>query len=202
MSTVIYAVTSRDTIFNGEHDFKDMSKDPFCWYKNDNRKESLEVARKYSDDDTIHVWRAGIMRNVYQWSALEIENDEVIGCEVKIFDPLNRFKRTKKIAKYAHLFSTHDYDLISYFVGKHKLIGTFMHGNHDCYLYRYEDTAFGDFTAYEDNRGLWLPENFCDYGILKPDELMLAMDEGVTFWQDWQTDDREERLFYKIFQNY
>lgn len=202
MSTVIYTVTSRDTIFNGEHDFKGMSKDPFCWYKNDNRKESLEVARKYSDDDTIHVWRAGIMRNVYQWSALEIENDEVIGCEVKIFDPLNRFKRTKKIAKYAHLFSTHGYDLISYFVGKHKLIGKFMHGNHDCYLYRYEDTAFGDFTAYEDNRGLWLPENFCDYGILKPDELMLAMDEGVTFWQDWQTNDRDERLFYKIFQNY
>ena len=179
-----------------------MGKDPFCWYKNDNRKESLKVARKYSDYDTIHVWRAGIMRNVYQWSALEIENDEVIGCEVKIFDPLNRFKRTKEIAKYARLSSTHGYDLISYFVGRHKIIGKFMHGIHDCYLYRYEDTAFGDFTAYEDDRGLWLPENFCDYGILKPEELILAMDEGVTFWQDWQTNDRDERLFYKIFQNY
>lgn len=31
--------------------------------------------------------------------------------------------------------------------------------------------------------------------------LELAMDEGVTFWQDWQTDDPETRLFYKIFQN-
>lgn len=31
--------------------------------------------------------------------------------------------------------------------------------------------------------------------------LELAMDEGVTFWQDWQTDDPEARLFYKIFQN-
>lgn len=30
---------------------------------------------------------------------------------------------------------------------------------------------------------------------------MLAMDEGSTFWQDWQTDDPETRLFYKIFQN-
>ena len=25
--------------------------------------------------------------------------------------------------------------------------------------------------------------------------------EGVTFWQDWQTDDPEARLLYKIFQN-
>lgn len=25
------------------------------------------------------------MRNVYQWIAIEIEDDEVIGCEIKIF---------------------------------------------------------------------------------------------------------------------
>lgn len=31
---------------------------------------------------------------------------------------------------------------------------------------------------------------------------MLAIDEGVTFWQDWETDDPEARLLYKIFQNY
>ena len=144
------------------------------------------------------------MRNVYQWSALEIENDEVIGCEVKIFDPLNRFKRTKKIAKYAHLFSRNGYDLISYIVGTRELIGNGVceYNGHWIDLYRYKNSAFGDFTAYEDNGHLWFPENFCDYGILKPDELMLAMDEGVTFWQDWQTDDRDERLFYKIFQNY
>ncbi len=45
-------------------------------------------------------------------------------------------------------------------------------------------------------------KTFCDYGILKPNELMLAMDEGVTFWQGWQTDDLEGRLLYNIFQNY
>lgn len=44
-------------------------------------------------------------------------------------------------------------------------------------------------------------ETFSDYAILRPSELMLAMDEGVTFWQDWQTNDPEARLFYKIFQN-
>ncbi len=199
MSRMLYTVTSRDTIFNGENDFEDMRKDPFCWYESDNRKESLEAAHKYSGADTIHVWRAGIMRNVYQWSALEIENDEVIGCEVKIFDPLDRFKKIKTFTEGAR---TCKCDLISYLVGTRELIGKFMHGNHGYYLYRYEGTVFGDFTAYEDDRGLWLPENFCDYGILKQDELMLAMDEGVTFWQDWQTDDLEERLLYKIFQNY
>ena len=191
MPRMLYTVTSRDTVFNGENDFEDMRKDPFCWYESDNRKESLEAARKYSDADAIHVWRAGIM--------LEIENDEVISCEVKIFDPLDRFKKIKIFTESAR---TCKCDLIPYLIGTRELTGKFMHGNNGYYLYRYEDTAFGDFTAYEDDRGLWLPENFCDYGILKPDELMLAMDEGVTCWQDWQTDDPEERLLYKIFQNY
>lgn len=201
MSTVIYTVTSRDAIFNGEHDFKDMGKDPFCWYKNDNRKESLEVARKYSDDDTIHVWRAGIMRNVYQWSALEIENDEVIGCEVKIFDPLNRFKKIKTFAESAH---TCKCDLISYLVGTRELIGNGVckYNDHWIDLYRYETSAFGDFTAYEDNGHLWLPEGFNDYGIMNPDELTLAMNEGVMFWTDRMTDNPDDRLLYKIFQNY
>lgn len=202
MSTVLYKVTSHELLFNGKRNIKNMHKDSDYWYEGDDRNKSLDLARKYSDD-VIKIYKNGISRDVYQWSALEFNDcDEIVGCEFKTFDPLDRFKRTKKIAKYAHLFSSHGYDLISYIVGKHKLIGKFMHGNHDCYLYRYEDTAFGDFTAYKDNRGLWLPENFCDYGILKPDELMLAMDEGVTFWQDWQTNDRDERLFYKIFQNY
>ena len=32
MSTMLYTVTGRDTIFNGENDFEDMRKDPFCRY--------------------------------------------------------------------------------------------------------------------------------------------------------------------------
>lgn len=199
MSRMLYTVTSRDTIFNGENDFKSMRKDPFCWYESDDRKESLEVARKYSDTDTIHVWRSGIMRNVYQWSALEIENDEVIGCEVKIFDPLDRFKKIKTFAESAR---TCKCDLISYLVGTRELIGKFMHGNHDCYLYRYEGTVFEDFTAYEDDRGLWLPENFCDYGILKPDELILAMDEDVSRFGRAGRPTTSRSLLYKIFQTY
>lgn len=212
MSTVIYTVTSRNTIFNGESDIEDMRKDPLCWYESDNRKESLEVARKHSDVDTIHVWKAGVARNVYQWSALEIENDDVIDCEVKIFDSLDRFKRIKKIAKRAHLFNVemakftrqYNYDLISYIVGKRELIGNGVCERNDHWidLYRYETLAFGDFTAYEDNGHLWLPDNFTDYGIMSPDELLLAMNEGDTFWQDSTTDNPDDRLLYKTFQNY
>lgn len=43
MPRMLYTVTSRDTIFNGENDFEDMRKDSFCWYESDNRKESLEA---------------------------------------------------------------------------------------------------------------------------------------------------------------
>lgn len=202
MSTMLYGIASREIIFNGEHDFEDMHKDALYWYESDDLEESLNSAREYSDADTIHVWRSGIMRNVYQWIAIEIENDEVIGCEVKIFDPLDRFEMLREAAKRAHLFSRYGYDLISYIVGKRRLLSEFKRNGHWFYLYRYENTAFGDFTAYEEEGSLWLPETFSDYGIMKPAELVLAMDEGVTFWQDWQTDDPEARLLYKIFQNY
>lgn len=56
-------------------------------------------------------------------------------------------------------------------------------------------------TAYVEEGNIWLPETFSDYAIMTPDELALAMNEGVTFWQDWQTTDPEARLLYKIFQN-
>lgn len=52
MSHMLYRVSSKEIIFNGEHDFENM-------------------------------------RNVYQWSAIEIEDDDIIGCDVKIFDPLD-----------------------------------------------------------------------------------------------------------------
>lgn len=35
-----------------------------------------------------------------------------------------------------------------------------MRRNHVCYLYRYEDTVFGDFTAYEENGNLCSPKTF------------------------------------------
>ena len=196
MSHMLYGVSSREIVFNGEHDFEDMRKDAFYWDESDDREESLKSARKYSDSDTIHVWRSGIMRNVYQWSAIELENDEVIGCEVKIFDPLDRFKKIKTFAESAH---TCKCDLISYLVGTREQIGEFKRGNHVCYLYRYKDTVFGDFTAYEENRNLWLPENFCDYGIMNPEELMLAVREGVNFWNDLEVEDPEMKVMYRVF---
>ena len=198
MSRMLYGVTGREIVFNGERDFENMNKAPFYWAECDDRDESLAIARKYSDDDKIYVWGAGILRNVYQWSALEIEDDEVIGCEVKIFDPLDRFESTKEIAKRAHACNC---NLISYIIGKRRLLSEFKRNGHWLDLYRYEDTAFGDFTAYEEEGSLWLPETFSDYAIMKPAELVTAMEEGATFWQDWQTADPEASLLYEIFQN-
>lgn len=199
MSTVLYTVTSQETLFDGCCDQEDLRFDADCWYKGDDREKSIDLARRYSDD-VIEVRKRGISRDVYQWSALEIEDDVVIGCEIEIFDPLDRFKRTKELAKCAHACNR---DLISYIVGKRELIvnGVFRYNDNWIDMYRYEDTAFGDFTAYEDNGCLWLPEGFNDYAIMNPDVLLLAMAEGVTFWTDYQIDDPEMKLMYRIFKN-
>lgn len=197
MSTVLYTVTSREMLFNGTHNVEDMHKDSDYWYEGNDREKSLELARKYSND-TIEVNKSGILRDVYQWNAFEFENDVCTGYRIKIFDPLDQFKTFKKFATRAR---AHDCDMYSYIVGDREWMGNFTLNGHVCDLYRYTDTAFGDFTAYREEGNLWLPETFSDYAILKPTELMLAMGEGVTFWQDWQTDDPETRLFYKIFQN-
>lgn len=200
MSRMLYKITSGNALFNGTDNITNMRKEPDRYrYEGDDREKSLDLARKYSDD-VIEIYKNGISREVYQWSALELNDcDEIVGYEVKIFDPLDRFKKIKKFAELAHSGKC---DIISYIVGDCEWMGDFMRGDRVCGLYRYTDTALGDFTAYEEEGALWLPENFSDYAILNPDELMLAMDEGVTFWQDWETDDPEARLLYKIFQNY
>lgn len=203
MSHMLYRVTSSDVLFNGVNNIINMREDPNYWYEGDDREKSLDLAQKYSND-VIEIYKNGISRDVYQWSALELnDSDELVGCEVKTFDPLDRFKHTKNIAKRAHLFSRYGYDLISYIVGKRELIGNGVcrHNDHWIDLYRYETIEFGDFTAYEDNGHLWLPEDFNDYGIMNPDELILAMNEGVTFWTESKIDDPEMKLMYRIFKN-
>lgn len=198
-------------MFDGVNNIMNMRKDPNYWYEGDDREKSLDLARKYSNY-VIEICKNGISRDVYQWSALELnDSDELVGCEVKTFDPLDRFKCTKNIAKRAHLFkvmiekfkSHYNYDLISYIVGKRELIGNGVckHNDHWIDLYRYKTIAFGDFTAYEDNGHLWLPEGFNDYGIMNPDELILAMNEGATFWTESKIDDPEMKLIYRTFKN-
>lgn len=197
MSNVLYTVTSRKILFNGTHNVENMHKNSDCWYEGNDREKALKIAREYSDD-AIEVCKDGISRDVYQWNAIEFENDVPTGYSIKTFDPLDRFETFKNFAIRARDCNC---NVISYIVGDREWIGDFERDGHVCDLYRYTGTAFGDFTAYREDGNLWLPENFSDYAILKPDELMLAMDEGVMFWQDWQTDDPETRLFYKIFQN-
>lgn len=198
MTTALYTVCSREMLFDGKNDIEGMRKDADCWYEGADREKSLELARKYSDD-VVEVDKGGISRDIYQWNEFEVEDGKIIGCMIKIFDPLDRFKKIKNFAERARACNC---DVISYIVGDREWMGDFMRGNHMCDLYRYTGTAFGDFTAYEEEGNLWLPKAFSDYAITTPDELMLMMNEGDTFWQDWKTDDPEARLLYKIFQNY
>ena len=197
MSTVLYSVTSRNIMFDGKHDLDELNRVANCWYEGTDREKSLKLAQEYSND-TVLVFEGGISREVYQWNTFEFENDVCTGYRTKTLDPLKQFKTLKKLAMRAR---AHDCNVLLYITGDREWMGNFTLNGHACDLYRYTDTAFGDFTAYREEGKLWLPETFSDYAILKPAELMLAMDEGVTFWQDWQTDDPEARLFYKIFQN-
>lgn len=76
-----------------------------------------------------------------------------------------------------------------------------FNGNRDLEELSRDTNYWYEGTAYREEGNIWLPETFSDYVIMTPDELTLAMNEGVTFWQDWQTTDPEARLLYKIFQN-
>lgn len=211
MYTMLYTIATQKKLFNGADDLVRLNRDIDCRYEGSERTKSLELARRYSDNDVIEVCESGILRDVYKWSAIECLDDNVVSRETKIFDPLDRFERVKNIAKHAHLLNVmitkfkrnYDYDLVSYIVGKRELIGNGVCKRNDHWidLYRYETTAFGGFTAYEDNGRLWLPEGLNDYGIMNPDELTLAMNEGVTFWTECQIDDPEMKLIYRIFQN-
>ena len=197
MSTVLYTVTCYDALFDGYHDSKYKRGNEDCLYIGDDRERAFKRARTYSDNDVIEVDKNGISRSVYKLNEFEIENGEIIGSMIRIFDPLDRFKTIKNFAERAHALKC---DVISYIVGDRKWIESFTHNDRVCDLYRYTNTAFGDFTAYRELELLRLPENFCDYGIMNAQELMLAKGEGVKFWQDWEVEDPEMKLLYCIFQ--
>lgn len=79
MSVIIYSVTSRDTLYDGCCDQEDLRFDADCWYEGNDREKSLKTARAVSDD-TIKICKHGISRDVYEWSAIEYEDDIVVGC--------------------------------------------------------------------------------------------------------------------------
>ena len=208
MIRTLYTITVHNKLFDGAIDHECTPSNVNCWYKGDEYKKSLKLASEYSDNDVIKVCKSGISRDFYQWSAVEYLDDNVIGCEIKIFDPLERFERIKNLAKRAHLFyielakHTHlyKYDLIAYIAGKREVLGECMRGDHFITVYRYASIAFGDFTAYEKEGYLWLPEKFEDYGI-DPNELVTEIDTGTKFWKISSKTSQETRLLYEIFQN-
>ena len=196
MSTVLYTVTCYDALFDGYYDSKYKRVDEDCLYAGDDREKAFKLARTYSNNDLIEVNKNGISRCIYKLSEFEIENDEIICSMTRIFDVLDRFKTIKNFAERARSFKC---DVISYIVGDREWIESFTHNGHVCDLYRYTNTAFGDFTAYRELGLLRLPEDFNDYGIMNAQELMLAKGEGVKFWQDWEVEDPEMKLLYCIF---
>lgn len=196
MSTVLYTVTCYDALFDGYRDSKCERGDEDCLYAGDDREKAFKLARACSDNDLIEVDENGISRCVYKLSEFEIETDEIICSTIRTLDVLDRFKTIKDFAERAHSSKC---DVISYIVGGRERIESFTHNGHVCDLYRYTNTAFGDFTAYRELGLLRLPEDFNDYGIMNAQELMLAKGEGVKFWQDWEIEDPEMKLLYCIF---
>lgn len=197
MSTVLYTVTSYDVLFDGYCDSQYKRGHEDCLYAGDDREKAFKLARTCSNNDVIEVNENGISRCVYKLSEFEIESDGIISSTIRIFDTLNRFKTIKNFAERARAFKC---DVISYIVGDRKWIESFTHNDRVCDIYRYTNTAFGDFTAYRELGLLRLPEYFRDYGIMNAQELMLAKGEGVKFWQDWEVEDPEMKLLYCIFQ--
>lgn len=84
MSTVLYTVTSRKMMFNGNRNLEELNGGTNCWYEGTDREKSLELTREYSND-TVLVFKGGISRDVYQWNTFEFENDVCTGCRIKIF---------------------------------------------------------------------------------------------------------------------
>lgn len=71
-----------------------------------------------------------------------------------------------------------------------------------CYgLYRFELSAFGNFSAYTDNGGsVWLPAAFCDFDLKNAAQLKEVLEEVRSeWWQDWQSDDEFDQIIYKLF---
>ena len=71
-----------------------------------------------------------------------------------------------------------------------------------CYgLYRFELSAFGNFSAYTDNGGsIWLPAAFYDFDLRTADQLKEVLEEVRSeWWQDWQTADEFDQIIYKLF---
>lgn len=201
-----YTVSSRELIYKGACDDVDLNpyRDADLWCEDSDRAEALRIAREYAADvrDTgkIEVCERGIARKVFEVCESEMDSDGDIADEVtiEIVDPLDRMPRLRELADRAGRCKCR---LPSYITGECKWVDE-VEFDGKCYgLYRFELSAFGDFSAYtEDGSNLWLPAAFDDYGIKTAEQLKEALGAGRgEWWQDWQTDKEFDRIIYRLF---
>lgn len=202
----LYTVSSRETIYEGNG--KDNDVNPSCdaevWYEGNDKAEALRIAAKYaadtSDTGKVEVCNCGIARNVFE--ILEVKLDEdgdtVDEDTVEIVDPLDRMPKLRELADKADNCAC---QLPSYITGECKWLDDVEVDGKVYGLYRFELSAFGDFSAFTDNGShLWLPASFNDYVIDTANQLkdMIESERGE-WWQDWQTDNELDQILYKLF---
>lgn len=202
----MYTVSSRETIYEGNG--KDNDVKPLCdaelWYEGNDKAEALCIAAKYaadtSDTGKVEVCNGGIARNVFE--VLEVELDEdgdtVDEDTVEIVDPLDHLPKLRELADKADGINC---QLPSYITGECKWIDDTEVNGKVYGLYRFELSAFGDFSAFTDNGShLWLPAAFVDYDIETVEQLkdMIENEQGE-WWQDWQADNELDQILYKLF---
>lgn len=201
-----YTVSSRELIYKGVRDDVDLNpyRDADIWYEGTERAEALRIAREYAADvrDTgkVEVCEQGITRKVFEVCEAELDSDGDIVDEdtIEIVDPLDRMPRLRELADQADRCNC---QLPSYITGERKWIDD-VEFDGKCYgLYRFELSAFGDFSAYTDNdSSLWLPVVFEDYGIETGEQLKEALEAGRgEWWQGWQTSREDGQIIYRLF---
>lgn len=201
-----YTVSSRELIYKGVCDDVDLNpyRDADIWYEGADRAEALRIAREYAADvrDTgkVEVCEQGITRNVFEVCQTELDSDGDIMDEdtIETVDPLDRMPRLREMADQADRCKC---QLPSYITGECKWIDD-VELDGKCYgLYRFELSAFGDFSAYtDDGSSLWLPAAFDDYGIETAAQLRETLEAGRgEWWQDWQTAKEFDQIIYKLF---
>lgn len=166
--------------------------------------EALRIARKYAADvrDTgkVDVCKNGISRIVFEVCETQLDEDGDIVDEdtIEIVDPLDRMPELRELADKADRCKC---QLPSYITGECKWVDD-VEIDGKCYgLYRFELSAFGNFSAYTDNGGsIWLPAAFYDFDLRTADQLKEVLEEVRSeWWQDWQTADEFDQIIYKLF---
>lgn len=201
-----YTVSSREVIYKGAGNDVDLNpyRDAVLWHEGNDRDEALRIARKYAADvrDTgkVEVCKTGISRNAFEVCETQLDEDGDIVDEdtIEIVDPLDRMPELRELADKADRCKC---QLPSYITGECKWIDDAEFDGR-CYgLYRFELSAFGDFSAYTDNGGsVWLPAAFYDFDLKTAAQLKEVLEEvRGEWWQDWQSDDEFDQIIYKLF---